>query len=80
MASVRLLPARFIRSRARAHRAMARAALFSDSSSSVRLRRYNDHMAKARRLEASLADHRPMLVDVCPTSARSPLAVQEGAQ
>lgn len=79
MASVRLLPARFIRSRARAHRAMARAALFSDSSSSVRLRRYNDHMAKARRLEASLADHRPSL-DACPIDAQLTLAVQESAQ
>ncbi|WP_110651726.1 hypothetical protein [Salinicola peritrichatus] len=52
MTSVRLFPARFIRSRARAHRAMARAALFSDSSSSVRLGRYNDHMAKAISLES----------------------------
>lgn len=39
-------------SRAAAHRAMARAALRSDSSLSVRLRRYNQHMAKARTLEA----------------------------
>lgn len=38
--------------RAAAHRAMALAALHADSSLSVRLRRYNDHMAKARALEA----------------------------
>lgn len=40
-------------SRAGAHRAMAIAALRSDSSLSVRLRRYNQHMAKARALEAA---------------------------
>lgn len=40
-------------SRASAHRAMALAALRSDSSLSVRLRRYNQHMAKVRALEAS---------------------------
>lgn len=39
-------------SRAAAHRAMAKAALFADSSLSVRLKRYNDHMDKARHLEA----------------------------
>ena len=38
-------------SRARAHRRMAYAALHSDYSLSVRLKRYNAHMAKARRLE-----------------------------
>ncbi|CAM3423035.1 hypothetical protein [Halomonas lysinitropha] len=38
--------------RAAAHRAMARAALFSDSSAAVRLKRYNHHMSKARRLES----------------------------
>lgn len=43
------------KSRAAAHRAMARAALFSDSSARVRLSRYNAHMAKARRLEARTA-------------------------
>lgn len=37
--------------RAAAHRAMARSALFSDSSLSVRLDRYNHHMSKARQLE-----------------------------
>jgi hypothetical protein len=39
-------------SRARAHRKMAFAALRSDSSAAVRLKRYNHHMIKARRLEA----------------------------
>ncbi len=39
-------------SRAAAHRAMAKAALYSDSSGSVRMNRYNNHMEKARELEA----------------------------
>jgi len=39
------------KARAAAHRAMALAALRADSSLSVRLTRYNDHMAKARALE-----------------------------
>ena len=39
--------------RARAHRAMALAALRSDSSLSNRLRRYNHHMDKARSLTAN---------------------------
>lgn len=38
--------------RASAHRAMARSALFSNSSLSVRLDRYNHHMSKARQLES----------------------------
>ncbi|HDS1768670.1 hypothetical protein NPS42_23600 [Pseudomonas putida] len=38
--------------RAAAHRAMAIAALHADSSLSVRLKRYNAAMAKARALEA----------------------------
>jgi len=38
-------------SRARAHRAMARTSLFSDSSLAVRLRKYRKHMNAARRLE-----------------------------
>ncbi|SEJ43770.1 hypothetical protein SAMN04244572_04543 [Azotobacter beijerinckii] len=38
--------------RAAAHRAMALAALHADSSLSVRLRRYNDHMTIARTLES----------------------------
>ncbi|MBB3140227.1 hypothetical protein FHR96_001079 [Halomonas organivorans] len=41
--------------RAAAHRAMAKSALFSDSSAAVRLRRYNHHIQKARRLEARVA-------------------------
>ncbi|MCE8050269.1 hypothetical protein HOP61_03045 [Halomonas daqingensis] len=51
MASFRLFPTRSPSARASAHRAMARAALFADSSAAVRLKRYNTHMAKARRLE-----------------------------
>lgn len=39
------------KSRATAHRRMALAALHADSSLSVRLKRYNAHMAKARHLE-----------------------------
>lgn len=38
---------------AAAHRAMAKAALFSDSSARTRLKRYNQHMDKARTLEAA---------------------------
>ncbi len=44
------------RSRAAAYRAMARAALRADSSLTTRLNRYNQHMAKARHLEAQLFD------------------------
>lgn len=40
-----------LRDRASAHRAMAVAALHSDSSLSNRLRRYNHHMSIARALE-----------------------------
>ncbi|MGQ0332965.1 hypothetical protein [Halomonas elongata] len=49
------LPNRSPYARANAHRAMARAALFADSSACTRLKRYNHHMSKARRLEASIA-------------------------
>lgn len=53
MAKLRLFPSvRSLQDRASAHRAMAKAALFSDSSAAVRLRRFNDHMEKARHLEA----------------------------
>ncbi|WP_176761456.1 hypothetical protein [Billgrantia gudaonensis] len=45
-------PTRSPSGRAAAHRAMARAALFSASSAAVRLKRYNQHMAKARALES----------------------------
>jgi len=41
-----------LRQRAAAHRAMALAALRADSSLSVRLRRFNRHMAIARSLES----------------------------
>lgn len=41
-----------LRARAKAHRAMAMAALHSDSSNAVRTRRYKEHMAKAHELEA----------------------------
>lgn len=41
-----------LQDRASAHRAMALAALRADSSLSVRLRRYNAAMTKARALEA----------------------------
>ena len=53
--------------RASAHRAMAVAALHSDSSLSSRLRRYNAHMTKARALEAD-AEHQQA------TSTRDPRA------
>ncbi|NHN76829.1 hypothetical protein HA520_05945 [Azotobacter chroococcum] len=43
------------KTRAAAHRAMALAALRADSSLSVRLKRFDDHMAKARALEAQEA-------------------------
>jgi hypothetical protein len=58
MASLRLsnLITRNLSSRAAAHRAMAKSALFADSSVSVRLRKYNAHLEKARQLEARLAD------------------------
>lgn len=39
------------RARAKAHRKMAFAALRSQSSASVRFKRYSKHMATARRLE-----------------------------
>lgn len=55
MASFRLFPTRSAPARAAAHRAMAKAALFSNSSTAVRLKRYNHHMSKARRLEAALS-------------------------
>ena len=53
MAKLRLFPTRNAPARAAAHRAMAKAALFSNSSAAVRLKRYNHHMDKARRLEAA---------------------------
>lgn len=58
MASLRLsnLITRNLSSRAAAHRAMAKAALFADSSTRTRLARYNRHVEKAQQLEARLAD------------------------
>lgn len=44
------------RNKAASHRAMAMAALHADSSVSVRLSRYNAHMAKARALESAVLD------------------------
>lgn len=55
MAKLRLLPTRDPSARAAAHKAMAKAALFADSSAAVRLKRFNAHMQKARRLEAVAA-------------------------
>lgn len=49
---MKLLPTRNPSARAAAHRAMAKSALFADSSAAVRLRRYNHHIEKARALEA----------------------------
>ena len=53
MASLRLsnLITRSLSSRAAAHRAMAKAALFADSSTRTRLKRYNHHIEKAQQLE-----------------------------
>ncbi len=53
--------------RASAHRAMAVAALHSDSSLSNRLRRYNHHMGIARALEGEAAQQQT-------TSTRDPRA------
>lgn len=52
MAASRLFPTRTRSTRAAAHRAMAKAALFADSSTRTRLKRYNHHMNQARHLEA----------------------------
>ena len=53
MAQLRLsnLITRSLSSRAAAHRAMAKAALFADSSTRTRLTRYNHHIEKAQQLE-----------------------------
>lgn len=53
MAKLRLFPTRDLSARAAAHRAMARASLFADSSARTRLKRYNHHAEQARRLEAA---------------------------
>lgn len=54
MASLSLsnLITRSLSSRAEAHRQMAKAALFADSSTRTRLKRYNHHIEKAQQLEA----------------------------
>lgn len=57
-ASPMRFPTRSPSARAAAHRAMARSALFSDSSAAVRLKRYNAHMDKARTLEATAKEVR----------------------
>ncbi|XKF14311.1 hypothetical protein LL947_07180 [Halomonas sp. BLK-85] len=53
MAQLRLntIITRSLESRASAHRAMAKAALFADSSARTRLKRYNHHIEKAEALE-----------------------------
>ncbi len=48
-----LFPTRNPSARAAAHRAMARAALFADTSTRSRLKRYNHHMQKARAFDAA---------------------------
>lgn len=52
-----LNPSAALKARAAAHRAMALAALHANSSITVRLRRYNAAMARARALEAQEARH-----------------------
>ena len=52
---MKLFPTRNPSARAVAHRAMAKAALFADSSAKTRLKRYNHHTEKARALEAEQA-------------------------
>ncbi|MDR5900433.1 hypothetical protein QC823_15830 [Halomonas vilamensis] len=56
MAQLRLsnLITRSLQGRASAHRAMAKSALFADSSARTRLNRYNSHIQKAEALEARL--------------------------
>lgn len=49
------LMTRSLAGRAAAHRAMARAALLSDSSLHTRYQRYQHHMQKARDLDAKAA-------------------------
>ncbi|WP_035572219.1 hypothetical protein [Halomonas halocynthiae] len=52
---MKLFPTRNPAEKAAAHRAMAKAALFADSSAKTRLRKYNHHIEKARALEAEQA-------------------------
>ncbi|MGO3217465.1 MAG: hypothetical protein ACTIJ4_15310 [Halomonas sp.] len=55
MAKLRLFLTPNPSKRAAAHRAMAKAALFADTSASTRLKRYNHHIEKARHLEAAVS-------------------------
>lgn len=55
MASLRLFLTPNPSKRAAAHRSMAKAALFADTSASTRLKRYNHHIDKARHLEAAVS-------------------------
>ncbi len=57
-----IFPTRDASARAAAHRAMARAALFSNCSTRTRLKRYNHHMHKARRLEVEFRAEAPRRV------------------
>lgn len=54
MASLRLFLTQNLSKRAAAHRAMAKAALFTNARASARLKRYNHHIDKACRLEAAV--------------------------
>lgn len=54
MAKSRLFLTLIPSKRAAAHRAMAKAALFTNASASARLKRYNHHIEKACRLEAAV--------------------------
>lgn len=54
---MKIFPTRNPSTHADAWKARARAALRSDSSMSVRLKRYNEAMAKARALEAQEVGH-----------------------
>ena len=70
MAKLRLFPSvRSLQDRASAHRAMARAALFSDSSAATRLKRYSHHAEKARALEEQ-AGHPLHVVYLASTGTR----------
>lgn len=55
MAKLRLFLTPNPSKRAAAHRTMAKAALFADTSVSTRLKRYNHHIDKARHLEAAVS-------------------------
>ncbi|NYS60818.1 hypothetical protein [Vreelandella salicampi] len=55
MSHLNTLILRSLEGRAAAHRAMAKAALFADSSARTRLNRYNHHQNQAKALDARLA-------------------------